>query len=279
MKKISDNKTALITGASAGFGKFIALECAKSGFNLVLASLPGTGLKRTARILEDVHKVKVYVIETDLSTESGIQEIRSYCVNNKIVISLLVNNAGIGFEQSFNTLTPEFCSKLIDLNIKSIVMLTRLFLDDLLSNPRSYILNMSSLASFAAMPYKSLYAASKSFIRSFSVALNTECSGNGLSVTALCPGPISTNDLMRKRIRSHGFLSCAATYDMSCLASLAVKKTLKGDPVVVPGILNQLNRFLMFLVPERIQQPILNKLYRKKFELLRDPGTERLNAA
>lgn len=252
---------ALVTGASTGLGRFLALECAKRDFDLVLVALPNTGLQTVKDVLAASYKIDIHTIETDLSIEENILGIKSYCYENNITINFLINNAGIGFETAFHSLSANFCTKLIDVNIKATVLITRLFISDLQRLSKSYILNISSLASYTAMPYKSIYAASKSFIRCFTTALRTELKHTGVEVTTLCPGPIATNDEMRLRINSHGLLSRLACYDSSEIASLAISRALSGGSTFTPGIINKFNRFLMFILPELLQQKILDGLY------------------
>jgi uncharacterized protein len=271
-------KTALITGASTGLGKFLALECAKRDFNLILVALVDTGLDAVKSILIDTYHVKVHIIETDLSVESNIRSIKSYCVDNNIKIDFLINNAGLGFEAKFSTLTFDFCSKLLDVNIKATVLLTKLFLNDL-KQQKGFLLNVSSLASFAPIPYKSIYAASKSFIRSFGTALRSELVDTGIKITTLCPGPISTNDIMRQRIQSHGTISRIAAFESSEIAILAIRKSLDKGVTIVPGIINKFNMLLMRTFPEKIQQFLLRTFYSTSMEQINKEYPEKLKAA
>jgi len=138
-----------------------------------------------------------------------------------------------------------------------------LFLADLKSWPVSYILNVSSLASYTPMPFKGIYSASKAFINSFSCSLRTELKGTGVSISVLCPGAIPTNELVRQRIVNHGWYARAGMMEPEKLAGIAVKELFKGKQVIIPGRINRISKFLMNIIPDQIQQEILYRKYIK----------------
>jgi uncharacterized protein len=257
---------ALITGASSGLGKYLSWECARKGYSLILVSLPGTELQEVADLIAQKAGIEVHIIETDLSLKNGPDAVFEYCTKNNLRVRVLINNAGMGLESSFTSLPVAFCSSLLQLNMLAVVELTQLFLPGLLRWNSSYILNVSSLASYSPMPFKGIYAASKSFINSFSRSLRTELKNTGVSVSVLCPGPIPTNDLVRKRISRHGWFARAGVIEPEQVAVIAIRDFFNRKAIIIPGLMNRFSRVLMYVIPSRVQQEILYRSYIRKEE-------------
>jgi len=176
-------------------------------------------------------------------------------------ISILINNAGIGLENRFESVSANFCSDLMNVNAYTVALLSRLFLQDLQQHPSSYILNVSSLACFTPMPYKGIYAASKAFVYSFSRALATELKSTSVSVSTLCPGPIPTNEQTKNRIQEHGILARMSSIEPEKIACIAISQMLNMKPVIIPGRINRINKFLMFVLPIAFQLELLYAKY------------------
>jgi len=258
---------ALITGASTGLGKHLAHECALKGFPLILVALPGTGLERAAKDLRKHTGVEVHFVEADLTDESGPVKIFNFCTVHSYHVGLLINNAGVGLESSFESVPLSFCTSLMQLNTLAVVKMTGLFLPHLKTAKDAHILNVSSLASYTPMPFKGIYSASKAFINSFSCSLRTELKGTGISISVLCPGGIPTNDVMRRRINNHGWFARAGMMEPDKLAHIAITQMFKGKQVIIPGRINRISKFLMSIVPSGLQQEILYRSYFKKVEV------------
>lgn len=261
---MKDQSYALVTGASNGIGKFLALECAKRKMNLVLLALPDTGLDAVAYSLEIRYGIKVITFEGDL-TEMGFL----YFVNNQLTergikLMMLINNAGMGYEGRFEELSVDFCNNLMLLNIQALVILCRLFSDNLKQSESAYLLNVSSLASFTPMPYKSMYSASKSFVYFFSRALAEELKETPISVSILCPGSVPTNARVKQSIQSHGWLAKYSSLEPGEMASIAIRDTLRRKKVIVPGFCNKISLLLMKAIPSALQLIILARAYRKR---------------
>jgi uncharacterized protein len=253
----------LITGASHGIGKALAEECGKQGMNLLLVALPQTGLKDVADNLREKHGVDIKVYEADLTIREQIEALYNYITSKNIRLNALINNAGVGYEGAFENLSPAFCEKMMQLNTQAVVMLTRLFIDNLKQSERAYIMNMSSISAFTIVPYKSMYNASKAFIYSFSRGLREELKNTSISVSVLCPGPIITNDFVRERIKSHGGAASLATIEANVLAESAIRSMLKRKAVIYPGTWNKVTRLLTRILPERVQIMIMARKFSK----------------
>ena len=183
----------MITGASEGLGKALAIECAKRGMNLILVSLPGIELYQLASYIRRRYKVKVCEYETDISLEHNCLELWNTIKQHHLSINMLINNAGIGGTRQFDKTKIEVWQKHIQVNITGMVYLTHLLLPELKRHSRSYILNVSSLAVFFYLPGKQVYGATKSFIYFFSKSLRRELKKDGVQVSVLCPGGINSN--------------------------------------------------------------------------------------
>ncbi|HKI89570.1 MAG TPA: SDR family NAD(P)-dependent oxidoreductase, partial [Draconibacterium sp.] len=147
-----ENKSAkyytLITGANAGIGKQIAFECAGKGFNLLLVSLPNTGLDKLAEEIKEKYQVEADYIDIDLTKIEAPQMVFDYTRNNNIKVNILVNNAGVGFNGKFENLTTDLVDQMILLNIRASTLLTFLFLPEMKKLAKAYILNISSFGAF-----------------------------------------------------------------------------------------------------------------------------------
>lgn len=252
---------ALITGASCGIGAAIAEECASRGMNLVLAALPKTGLQSVADSLQQQYHIEVIVAEGDLTQPAFLNELQSIIADHRIKLDLLVNNAGIGYEGEFELLSTEFCNSVIYLNMQAMVLLCKMFIPYLRGDKKSFILNVSSLASFSPMPYKALYSASKTFVYSFSRALRSELMESSISVSVLCPGPVPTNARVKESIRNHGFMGRFISQSAERIAKVAVAGTLSGKPVIIPGFYNRACMYLMSMIPDNLKLPLLSMNY------------------
>ncbi|HEX5003301.1 MAG TPA: SDR family NAD(P)-dependent oxidoreductase [Bacteroidia bacterium] len=255
------NHTALITGAGSGLGKYLALECASRGFNLVLVSLPHSGLDLVAAEIAIKHNIHPYTIEADFTEQSAPAYVFTKVKSAGISVSILINNAGIGMENAFESLSVTFCSDLLNVNTHAVALLTRFFLDDLQHSNQAYILNVSSLACFTPMPYKGIYSASKAFVYSFSRALAAELKSTSVSVSTLCPGPIPTNEQTRSRIQRHGIFARVSAIEADKVARIAISEMLDLNPVIIPGRINRINKFLMSAVPKALQLYLLHAKY------------------
>jgi short-subunit dehydrogenase len=250
---------ALITGASNGIGKALAEDCAKRGMNLLLVSLAKTGLQEVAEDLRSNYGVEVKIYEADLTVKAQIDGLYNYINANNIRLTALINNAGVGYEASFETLSPEFCEKMMLLNTQAVVILTRMFIDNLRQNEQAYILNVSSISAFTIVPYKTMYVASKAFIYSFSRGLRIELKNSPVSVSVLCPGPVPTNQEIKDRIKSHGGFGALMTMEPEKLAEVAISSMLKGKAVIIPGIWNKFGMVMMSMLPKVFQGFLMSR--------------------
>jgi len=186
-------KTALITGATSGIGNELVELFAYDKHDLVLVARNLDNLNKLKEELEKTHKINVKVISKDLISQSAAYEIVEELEKENIEIDVLVNNAGFGDYGIFATADLGKQEAMIDLNIKTLTVLTRLLLPHMMINQEGKILNVASIAAFSPGPYMSVYYATKAFVLSFTESIAYELKDYNIKVTALCPPPTRTN--------------------------------------------------------------------------------------
>lgn len=182
----------LLTGASSGIGYEMAKHLAAQQIDLVLVARSVDKLNALKRELEQYYTISVHVFQQDLSEVDGAVSLYEAVTKQGLTVTSLVNNAGTGVYGNFSDTDLDEELRMIQLNVTSVVALTKLFLQDMLVHKRGRIMNIASLLSFLPFPYYSVYSATKSFVLAFTETLAAELEGTGVIVTALCPGPVDT---------------------------------------------------------------------------------------
>lgn len=185
-------KVVLITGATSGIGLEFAHIYAQHNYDLLIIARSEDKLLKLKAELETRYAIHVYVFVQDLSTCKAANNVYEFTRKNNLDIEILINNAGFGDYGNFYEYDMQKQINLLQVNIVTLVELTRYFLPPMLERDSGQIINMSSVAAFCAGPKMSLYYASKSFVRSFSEALSEEVKNSNVNILALCPGPTST---------------------------------------------------------------------------------------
>lgn len=254
----------LVTGASSGIGKEIAWYCGSIGMNLILVSLPDEGLNEVALAIAERHSVKIVFFETDLTKLDSPEEIFNWTQAKGLDVNILINNAGVAGASVFEKSDIQYIDMRILLNIRALVMLSRLFLPGLKTHQNSYILNVGSLAGFFPIPYKCLYSASKAFVMYFSKALRHELKGTGVSVSVLCPNGVRTNPTTNARINSHGRIGQLTELSAGLVARKGIEGMLKHRLIIIPGKINYILLLFNRILPDSIQQKILSREFMKE---------------
>lgn len=243
-------KRALITGASMGLGRALARECASRGMRLFLVALQGSGLSELAEELNVEFGVETAWLEGDLTEAATLERLRSRIEAEALDIDLLINNAGIGTPGHFMDHSLEYHEATIELNALALVRLVRLFLPDLRRRNAS-ILNVASLGAFFPMPTMPIYAATKSFVLHFSLALREELGGT-VGVSVLCPNAIRTTPDVNRYIDNLGPLARRACFTPECIARSALDGVARNRAVIVPGAVNRVIAFISQVVPRAL---------------------------
>lgn len=254
----------IITGASTGLGKELAIECAQRKMNLILVSLPDEKLEQLSKTLSSTYQVRVSFFETDLTKRDSLEELVDQ-LNQNFAINMLINNAGIGGTSQLIDASVDYLDNIIQLNIRATTLLTRLLLPELHKHPASYILNVSSLAAFSPVPFKTIYPASKAFIYHFTRGLKAELQDSNIKVSVLNPGPILTNTDVSERINGQSSYIKLSIMHPSQIAQIAIKKLLCGKAVIIPGFMNRLNAFVIRIVPENFRINVGTAIFKREF--------------
>lgn len=262
----------LITGGSMGIGKALAGECARRGMNLLLVALPGPELEQTANEIRRGFSVKVDTLGLDLTKLPSPGKVLEWCEKNNYTINILMNNAGIAGSAIFESTPIEYSDERILLNIRALVILSRLFIPMLKQNKKAYILNTGSFSAYQPLPYKSVYAASKSFVHLFSLALNEELRDTSINVAVVHPNGVRTNAGTHDRINTHGVLVRKfLILDADKVAHIAVEGILKGKKIIIPGFWNRCILHITRLLPANFKIKKTATMLRKEV-LEKDQG-------
>ena len=243
-------KYTLITGASQGMGLHMAEECASLNRNVLLVSLPGENLKKLSVDIKEKYGVQSAYFEIDLTEENSAKNIHNWVHKNNYSIDFLINNAGFGGVGSFEDYSIEYIEKMIDLNIKATTNLTHYFIPDLKNNSPSFILNNASMIANFPCPYKSIYAASKVYVKYFTEALKVELEVYDISVSLLQPGATPTNEVVKNQINKGGFFARLSVTEANKVAKKAVRDTLNGKSIIIPGWKNRMSLRFLKIVPK-----------------------------
>jgi uncharacterized protein len=254
---------ALITGASKGIGKAIAIELAQKKYNLILVARSGNLLKDLAKEISKTYSVKVETLAMDLSKPNAAIELLAFCESNKLGVSVLVNNAGYGLSGNMDKYSVEDNTNMMQLNMVSLVQITQNFVPLLSANSPAYILNVASTASYQSIPGLSIYSATKAFVLSFSRGMYHELQPKGINVTALSPGPTDTEFSDRAQVGEKG-LKAAEKTNMTPqeVAKIGLEAMFDKKPEVIAGILNKIGAAGAWLLPKSLIEKIAGSIYK-----------------
>ena len=259
----SVSSTAVVTGASSGIGAAIAQELASRGHSLTLVARREERLRSLATELAADHGVAAEVIACDLGDEAERDRLATELRNRGRLVEVLVNNAGFGHQADFARSPHERMVEMVRINVEAVVDLTSRFVTGMVDRGRGSVINIASIAAFQPLPGSAVYAASKSFVLSFSEAIRTELRGSGVSVTAVCPGPVRT-EFIEAAGRAGVEDRTPAMVWMSAeeVARQAVDGALRDKRVVVPGALNRATALAGQHSPRAIALPLIGRIWR-----------------
>ncbi|MDN3585994.1 SDR family oxidoreductase [Pedobacter aquatilis] len=250
---------ALITGATSGIGLELARLFAKDKKNLIIVARDEDKLKLTAGELEK-HGIEVIIVSLDLFDEGAAEDLYTHIKGLSIPVDVLVNDAGQGVYGKFteNELAREL--DIIQLNISSLVTLTKYFAQDMVKNGAGKILNLASIAGKAPGPYQAVYHGTKAFVHSFSEAIRVELKDTGVTVTSLLPGATDTDffrkaDMLNAKIVQEGDLG-----DPAKVAKDGYEALLAGKDMVVSGLKNKLQVAIGNITPDSLQAEQMEKV-------------------
>lgn len=246
---------ALITGASSGIGKEIAILLSKKGYDIIAVAREREKLEALKREITTV----VTTIQMDLAQPENCKKL--YELTKEEKVDILVNNAGFGDFGEFVTTSLEKEMQMIQTNIEALHILTKLFLQDMKQRDKGYILNVASIAGFMPGPLMATYYASKAYVVRLSQAIYEELKKDksNVSISLLCPGPVNTNfnTVAGAQFNLHSM-------DSKTVASYAIHKMFKKKLIILPGLSIKCIRFLSKLAPDKLVAKVAYQVQEKK---------------
>ncbi len=250
---------ALVTGASSGIGRAIAIKLADEGAALVLVARDTDRLEALADELRTGCGVEVEVLAADLTDRADLSRVEARLIAAP-PIDALVNNAGLGTYGEFRTLDPDGEVREIELNVTALVRLTRAVVPAMVERGRGWILNVSSMASLQPTPLNATYGATKAFVTSFSESLHEELRMSGVKVTAVLPGFTRTEFQERAGLGDTGGVPEFMWQSAEDCAAEAVAALAAGRPLVVPGSLNKVAAVLSGVAPRGVKRRVVGRM-------------------
>ena len=247
---------ALITGASSGIGYSMAKYLGSLGYDLILVARDKEKLQEIQKEI----KTDVKIVVADLTQEAKIKELYVLCKNDNI--DILINNAGFGLFGEFDSTDLSSELNMIDVNLKAVHILTKVFLKDMVKRDSGYILNVSSSASFQAGPLMATYYATKAYVTRLTVAIYEELrrKKSNVHVSCLCPGPVKTNfnNVADVKFAMKGL-------DSDYVAKYAIDKMLKKNKLlIIPGVKMKLAVFFNRFISTKRAAKIVYKFQKRK---------------
>ena len=231
------NDFVLITGASTGIGYELSHLFANEKRSLILVARGKEKLDEVAKELKEKYGNTVVTFPLDLS-QSRALELFEFTEKNKFFVETLINNAGFGIKGHISKIPLNEELEMIQVNISSLVELTKRYLPAMLSNKKGRILNVASTASFQPGPFMSGYYASKAFVLHYTEGLAEELNGTGVTATALCPGPTITSFQLRAKMEETALFKSPFTMTGKEVAKIGYDAIKNGRVVVISGLMN-----------------------------------------
>lgn len=231
---------AIITGATQGIGRALADEFAKHGHTVLLVARNEAALAKAAREVSAAFNVPAHYAACDLSTREGCDKLAEALSRKGLYCESLVNNAAIMTAGFFQDQDPDALVKIVDLNARAVVDLTRRFLPDMLARDKGGVLNVASLEGFMPVPYQATYAATKAFMIAWSRSLAWEVFGSGVRICVVAPGPIETTMHEKAGAENSRYMVYFPRMTPEAMAEAAYRRFMRGNWVIVEGWLNRI---------------------------------------
>ena len=242
---------AVVTGASSGIGYELAKLLAKDGKNIVVLARRQDKLEALKTEIESKYGTMVRVLPKDLSDPKAPPEIFSELEKEHINVDVLVNNAGFGVYGKFSETELQKELEMVQVNLVSLIHLTKLLLKGMMRNKSGYILNVASLCAFTPVPLESVYCSTKAGVLHFSEALANELKGTGVSVTSLCIGLAETGFHKRAKMEDTK-VAKRKMMDAATIAQDGLNALKKGKVITVPGLQYKVWPLLARVLPRNL---------------------------
>ena len=266
----SDTSTALVTGASAGIGAEIARELARRGHGVVLVARRKQRLLDLAEELKSEYGVRAEAVSCDLGRPAARGRLPGQIADLGLDVEILINNAGFATGGPFHASDSERELEQVRVLVEAVVGLTSAFLPEMVKRKQGAILNVASTAGMQPLPHAAGYSAAKAYVLTFTEALHQEVSGEGVTVTALAPGPVETEFWQGADWQVAGGRSFEKAFPKPALVSVqdvakaGVDGLDAGRRVVVPGLSMRAAMLASRYIPHAIKLPVIENVMRRR---------------
>ncbi|MGH2954236.1 MAG: SDR family NAD(P)-dependent oxidoreductase [Solirubrobacterales bacterium] len=258
------DSTALVTGASSGIGEAIARELAERGHGLTLVARREQRLRELGAELSGAGGVRTEVISADLGEAAERDRVASRVEELGLTVDILVNNAGFGSADDVARADRERLVEMVRVNCEALLDLQVRYLREMVDRGRGAVINIASTAAFQPIPGTATYAATKAFVLSLSEATHAEVSRDGVTVTAVCPGPVKTEFVGAAGLAAaEDNLPGMFWTDVADVAREAVDGAAKNRRVVVPGLMNRAGAITGQHAPRALALPFIKRVWQR----------------
>lgn len=252
---------AVVTGASRGLGKELVIELARRGISsIMIGTNENVGL--ACAEINAKYNTQCVSFTANLCQKEEVMALAEK-INSQYEIFMLINNAGMGGSKAFTEADCDYLDRIIQLNIRATALLTHELLPNLMKQERAYILNIGSMAAFTATGYKTVYPASKAFLRHWTYGMREEFKGTPVSFSYASPGAMATNPEVTARIEKQGFLGRFTLKSTEQIAQKCIRQTLRGKRHI---IINPLSYCFSTIIPGCIKNPLMTKIVKREVD-------------
>jgi uncharacterized protein len=254
----ASDRAAIVTGASSGIGEQLAGILARRGYQVVLVARSADRLAELAGELGP----QAHALPADLSDRAARANLPDRVAQLGLTPDILINNAGLSTLGLVAKSVPEQEVNLVEVDVAAVVDLTSRFLPPMVDRRRGAVLNVASMAAFGPLPGQAAYGAAKAFVLSYTHSLRGELRGTGVSVTALCPGPVDTGfgeAAGFKKEEAEAALPRVMWVTVDKVAQAGIDGLAAGKAVVVPGRVNRIAAALFRVAPPELLLPLLTR--------------------
>lgn len=251
---------ALVTGASSGIGLEYAKALAEKGYDMLIVSNQEKEIQETAVRLSEQFHVSVWPLYMNLAEENAAQRLWQYTHDHNFMVDLLVNNAGVFFFNELTNTDSNRIALMLDLHVRTLTLMCRLFAEDMKKRGSGRIINMSSMSAWMAMPGISTYNATKAYILNLSRSLWYELKPYGVTVTAICPGAVDTGLYGLSDYWRRVAVALGVSMKPQRLVQIALEKSEKGKKQVMPGWINHLFLPLLKHLPDWVVYAVIKRI-------------------